>query len=135
MTTPHTQIWLSKSTSTDTVLQHYVPPQCHARSRERSTTWSTIIYSSGISKIPVQNIPESIQLNIHTTEPSPTFSNLLCTVHLKWTRVPNQTNAHITVNKQEVHNRNCRAQVSSIQRRVTERHSGHVIVNHAHFGE
>jgi len=46
MTTPHTQIWLSKSTSTNTVLQHYVPPQRHARTRERSTTWSTIIYTS-----------------------------------------------------------------------------------------
>ena len=29
---------------------------------------------------------------------------------------------NITVNKQKVHNKNCRAQVSSIQRRVEERH-------------
>ena len=59
--------------------------------RERSTACSTIIYSSGISKIPVQNIPESIQLNIQGPANSPIFQILLCTAHLKWTKMQNRT--------------------------------------------
>ena len=54
--------------------------------RERSTACSTIIYSSGISKIPVQNIPESIQLITHLTNVHRHFSNQQ---HLKWTIVQN----------------------------------------------
>jgi len=38
-----------------------------SRERERSTTWPTVIYSSGVSNSLVQNIPEPKYLDIHVT--------------------------------------------------------------------